>query len=272
MNRLQYEEFKLLRLFVDICKKLNLQYYLVCGSALGAAKYGGFIPWDDDIDVALPRPEYEIFIKEAQNMLPDYVFVQNYHTEKNCPFAFTKLRNSNTTYIEKSTAAIKINHGVFIDVFPLDGYPKSYQQIELFELKKKLLQLQLSSAFDISAASRKVKPILMIFNIMGYRRRLSRTAMKLDHLFRKYSLSESVVWCNHNNWQGKLEYAPSEQYGKSTVGVFEGLPVCLPEQIDDYLAQKYGNWKAEIPDSQKEGHHYYQICDLDTSFTSYQHL
>jgi lipopolysaccharide cholinephosphotransferase len=72
MNKLQSLEFDMLKEFVRICDDLGLKYYLVCGSALGAAKYGGFIPWDDDVDEALPRPDYEIFCEKAQSMLPDH--------------------------------------------------------------------------------------------------------------------------------------------------------------------------------------------------------
>ena len=75
MNELQQREFEMLKLFVGICEKLDLKYYLVCGSALGAAKYQGFIPWDDDIDVAMPRNDYETFLQKAQDMLPEWCFL-----------------------------------------------------------------------------------------------------------------------------------------------------------------------------------------------------
>ena len=76
MNRLQTVELELLKAFVDICEKLGLKYYLVCGTALGAVKYGGFIPWDDDVDVALPREEYRRFLQEAPALLPEHIFLQ----------------------------------------------------------------------------------------------------------------------------------------------------------------------------------------------------
>lgn len=77
MTELQEIEFGLLQQFLSICEQLNLTYYLVCGSALGAVKYGGFIPWDDDIDVALPRKDYEIFCRKAPQILPEWCFLQN---------------------------------------------------------------------------------------------------------------------------------------------------------------------------------------------------
>lgn len=74
MTPLQEKELALLKEFIAICDRLQLRYYLVCGSALGAVKYQGFIPWDDDVDVALPRKEYEIFLAEAPSMLPPQFF------------------------------------------------------------------------------------------------------------------------------------------------------------------------------------------------------
>ena len=79
MTPLQKTEFALLECIVSICSRLNLRYYLVCGSALGAVKYGGFIPWDDDIDVGMPREDYNRFLSMAPSLLPDHLFLQNYN-------------------------------------------------------------------------------------------------------------------------------------------------------------------------------------------------
>ena len=100
MTELQKKEFEMLCLVVDICNQLDLEYYLVCGSALGAVKYNGFIPWDDDVDVALPRKDYELFLSKASSMLPSWCFIQNYRTDPKFPLLGTKLRNSKTTFIE----------------------------------------------------------------------------------------------------------------------------------------------------------------------------
>ena len=111
-------------MFVQICDRLQMEYFMLCGSALGAIKYGGFIPWDDDIDVGLYREDYERFCKEAPMLLPKKFFLQNYASDPDFPAIYSKLRDSSTTSIEKSVAKLPINHGISIDIFPLDGYPK----------------------------------------------------------------------------------------------------------------------------------------------------
>ena len=85
-----------------------------------------------------------------------------------------------------------------------------------------------------------------------------------------YSVSESALVCNHGNWQGKLEYAAKEQYADGISGTFEGLYVRIPEQYDAYLTQKYGDWRADLPDSQKMGHHSYLVCDASRSYLTYR--
>ena len=166
MNDLQKVEFDILKAFLEVCERLNLKYYLVCGTALGAVKYQGFIPWDDDVDVALPREDYEIFCKKAGELLPKGFFLQTYKTDKAYPAIFAKIRNSNTTFFEKTIEKLPINHGVYIDVFPLDGYPEDKKTAKRLERKKQLYKLMLSSVFE-SDPSFKVKVLRKIFRIFG---------------------------------------------------------------------------------------------------------
>lgn len=271
MNDLQKTEFELLKIFIEICDKLELKYYLVCGSALGAVKYGGFIPWDDDIDVAMIREDYETFCEKAPYMLPEGKFLQNYHSEPECPFLYSKLRNSNTTYIEKSSANLFINHGMFIDIFPIDGYPKGELSKWWLDIKKSFYKRQLACVFDTERNG----ITYMIYKINRFLRchkRTNKIVKKLENVIIKHSPEDSAVWCNHGNDQGKLEYATRNQYGDGTWATFEGLRVRVPEDYDAYLTQKYGDWKKELPEEQRYGHHYYTICDANKSYKQYIHI
>ncbi len=270
MNQLQKKEFELLQLLIDICEQLGLTYYLVCGSALGAVKYKGFIPWDDDIDIALPRKHYNILLQKANTVLPENVFLQNHYTDPNCPFFFSKLRDSNTTFIEKSVKNIKMNHGVYIDVFPIDGYPYGILSAKVLEIRKAILTWKINSVFDIKKDQKFItKMILMLEKLCGCDRRTVKYTSKLDNLLSKYDIKTSKLMCNYGNWQGKLEYAPREQYGKGIQAEFEELKVIIPEKYDDYLTQKYGDWRSDIPDEEKHGHHYCEVCDLSRSYLFY---
>ena len=123
LNETQSYIMQVLQSVIGILDELKVPYYMQGGTMLGAIRHRGFIPWDDDVDVAMPREDYEIFIKEAPKLLSEHLFLQNYHTEPYYPLLMSKIRNSNTTFIEPLLSKIPMHHGVYIDIFPLDGYP-----------------------------------------------------------------------------------------------------------------------------------------------------
>lgn len=268
MNKLQQKELELLKCFIDVCEKLNLKYYLVCGTALGAVKYEGFIPWDDDVDVALCREDYTVFCEKAQQFLSEGIFLQTYETDARYPCIFAKLRNSQTTYVEKSCEKLPMNHGIYIDVFPLDGYPEDKKIQKKLELKKIFYKILLNSVFE-SNCSFKMKVLKKVFRFCGIHNRTGKILSKYEKLISAYPTDTSQIWCNHGNWQGKLEYADKKQYGNGVVMKFEGLEVRVPEKYDEYLAQKYKDWRADPPIEEQVGHHYYSIMDLDRPYTAY---
>ena len=268
MNELQKTLFELLIPAVQVCEKLGLDYYLVCGSALGAVKYRGFIPWDDDMDIGLPRPDYERFLREAPALLPEELFLQNYRTDPEFPHIFSKLRHSGTTLIEHNTAHLDIHHGICIDIFPLDGYPAGKWEQTLFEVKKKLYNWMRFCALA-KGPDPKVEFRNSIFRLMGFHRRTAKTIAKLEQLLAQYPAENSEIWCNHGNWQEKLEYAPRWHYGRGAEMTFEGLRVRVPENYDAYLSQKYGDWRSDPPEEKQCSHHSYRVCDVHRPYTDY---
>lgn len=270
MNDLQKKEFELLKLFVDICEQLDLTYYLVCGSALGAVKYNGFIPWDDDIDVALPRKDYEIFLERAKEYLPDNVFLQNYRTDKLYYGLGSKLRNSNTTFIEKGIEHLNINHGIYIDVFPLDGYPIEKKEQKYFERKKmyfyrrRYVRLRPFWHRDVGLTL-----CSLAYRICGMFSKTEKYVECNEKLNASYLLEKSEMWCNYANSFRKVEYSPKWYYGNGRWAEFEGLKVRIPEKYDEYLTQKYGDWRQDLPKEKQIGHHYYKVLDIEKPYTEY---
>lgn len=268
MNDLQKTELDLLRCFTGICERLRLRYYLVCGSALGAVKYGGFIPWDDDLDVAMPREDYERFLREAPEYLPEGLFLQNFRTDPAFPQIYTKLRNSGTTYIEKTSAHLPIHHGIYIDIFPLDGYPQEKGKRRLLELRKRIFLHMLTTAYTEPPLLRQ-KIEWRIKRATGLHRHTARIAAAYDRMISAWPPAKSQVWCNHGNWQGTLDYTPQEHFGSGREALFEGLTVTVPDRAEEYLRRKYGDYTQDPPQEEQVGHHYYTVLDCSRPYGDY---
>lgn len=267
MTELQKKEFDLLKAFYDVCNQLEIRSYLVCGSALGAVKYKGFIPWDDDVDVALLREDYEDFLKKAPSLLPKNIFVQDYRSDPEFPAVFAKLRDSGTTYIEKSASKLNINHGIYIDIFPLDGYPSKKSEQKKLEFKKKIYKRLLASAFYTDNTLKRI--MYLPLKIIGANKNTSKIVKKYTDMISSYKVENSTVLANHGNWQGILDYSPKNIFGKGRYAEFEGLRVVVPAMAEEYLAQKYGDIKKDPPKDEQVGHHYYSVMDTEKPYTEY---
>ena len=133
LKEMQELELELLLIFDSVCKKNNLRYYIDGGTLLGAMCYEGFIPWDDDVDLKMPRPDYERFLQLSAE-LPAHITMEA-PSKKNCPHLFLKLVDNRTVLLER--AGDRINHsGVYIDIFPMDGHPENEEDCK--NLFKKL--------------------------------------------------------------------------------------------------------------------------------------
>ena len=258
MNGLQRVEFEILCEFIKICKRLDLKYYMICGSALGAAKYKGFIPWDDDIDVALLRKDYSVFIEKAPQLLPEYYFLQNYKTDEHCRHFCSKIRDSRTTYIELDQKNLNINHGVFIDVIPLDSLPDDKNFL------RKYRRFRICQLMHLKSHEKYKNIIKCILRPMVDIRKVYEN---FEKYLLKCSYNTKNLYCNfHNSKNNKWSFDKSI-YGDGICVEFEGIDVNIPERFDEYLTAYYGNWRADLPDEKRIGHHYYEVLDLEHPYT-----
>ncbi len=269
MTDLQKKEFELLKIFIDICNEFELEYYLVCGSALGAIKYKGFVPWDDDVDVALPRYDYEKFLKEAPSRLPEWVFLQNYRTDPEYPGMGSKLRNKNTTFIEQEASKIPMNHGVFIDVFPLDGYPEGEKAQKKFEKEKwKHYRKRYTALIPFYHKDLGLTVRSALRKFLGVYSETCKACKAAEELAMSNDVRESRIWCNFANSMRTNEYFDRSVYGKSVEAEFEGMKVRVPEKYHEYLTQKYGDYSKDPPKEKQVASHG-QTVDLEKPYTEY---
>jgi lipopolysaccharide cholinephosphotransferase len=112
--------YKLLVEVDRICKKYEIKYFLWAGTLLGTIRHKDFIPWDDDVDIVMFRDDYKRFLEVAQYELAEGMFLQTNETDVNYPLLFAKVRDRNSAFVERKLKDIPMNHGVYIDIFPLD--------------------------------------------------------------------------------------------------------------------------------------------------------
>ena len=272
LDHLKQVELGLLRDFVRCCEELGLRYYLMGGTLLGAVRHQGFIPWDDDIDVGLAREDFDTFVERGQDLLPGHVFLQCRATDPAVPFGFAKLRDSRTTFIESSMSRFPMNHGAFIDVFPLDPYPEGTLARPLFGLRKRLLDLRIRGALSLPAVQRHGKSLELAAE--GASRVLSLRYRSLAHALdareRLYrSVGKSALWANHEGAWGLREVVPATWYGPGAPGRFEDLDVTLPANYDAWLTQVYGDYLTPPPPEKRVPHHYVDVVDLERPYTHY---
>lgn len=269
-KKIWFYELELYKAFDKICQKYNLTYFFSDGSLLGAVRHHGFIPWDDDLDFYMPRKDYEIFLRVAQDELETHMFVQNYKTDIGFySYAHTKIRNSNTTAIRTRDAykEVKFNQGIFIDIFPLDNVPDNNEV--LFLLKIKLLRLILSLGanysrnFKYSLKAQFFHPFAVaVCKLFG----TDRLESYLNKIATKYNTKETRRW-------GLLSCYPDEKYfyDKSLFEEmiewdFENMIIKIPSKYREILTKCYGDWQTPIKGSSWHGEVYF---DTEKPYTYY---
>ena len=261
LKLLQEIELENLRMLMEICEKNHLRYYLIGGSLLGAMRHRGFIPWDDDIDVGMPRPDYERFVQIAKGYLPDHMDVKTMTSDPNYKCYFTRLiTNKKKIFWDHGQYTAVI--GVWMDVFPLDGLPgnRLLREMHLFHVKlcKALYKF---TQIDYVSTNRTNRPFSERFLIrfaqitrIGKLMNADKRLKKLDQVLQKYDYDTCAYAWNFSGCYGKREVVPHIQLGGSRTAEFEGMQVSIPEAAEDYLTSIYGDYMKLPPEDQRKSH------------------
>lgn len=226
-----------------VCTVYNLRYILDGGTMLGAVRHKGFIPWDDDLDIAMPRDDYEKFISIANRELSSKYRFECMENTKEYPYNFGKVRAIHTVYREELTAFLNINHGIYIDVFPMDyvdiNSPKKlkFVQRQIAHLTQ-LRYAKLGLCKGLKYLPFKLIP-LQIYN-------------KILSSFMKYAYSTNGEYVQKLAHFGKNKPPISISLFNDTVKVpFEEYQFSIPKEYVLFLTGRYGNY-MELPPLEKQ--------------------
>lgn len=243
--------------FDKFCRENELTYFLDSGTALGAVRHSGFIPWDDDVDVGMPRNDYERLLKIGQEKLPDNLFIQTCETDPDYIFKYAKLRLKGTIFQEYQTLPFKEN-GFFIDIFPFDNVPHNRfaakMDVAISRYMYHTIRLWRSSDKCSTKLLRLLQTII---------KKIPESSIDwLDELWVKYCRKYE----NKNTGRMTSYFWGMTQYGTYVFDtdkllpvqdvLFEGHSVKIMQKPDYYLKLMYGDYMTLPPIEKRQGHHY----------------
>ncbi len=237
--------------FVRICNKYNLTYFLVGGTLLGAIRHKGFIPWDDDIDVGMPREDYEKFIKYAIDELDTNYFLQNYHTEPNCGLVFSKIRKNNTIMSEEYSYHINMHQGIWIDIFPYDNI-KDKKSINKVQLLRNFYIIKCGYKFPKNKGKLLKVPYLLMKIVLNFIP-IHYLINKLEKKIKEDNKYTTDYVYPFGGAYGQKDVMPRDIIENIVSVEYEGRNVSAFKKYDYYLKKLYNNYMDLPPVDQRNG-------------------
>lgn len=253
-------ELDLLDEFLRICNQYELDYFLSGGSCLGAIRHQGFIPWDDDIDISMPREDFERFSEIAIHELNEPFVFQSIKTEVNCGLVFGKIRREDTIYSENYSYHIPMSQGVWIDIFPYDNIPDQEKNQEHFynhiQILKNAYILKCGYRFPEDKNKQEL-PLYLAGKMLVAPVPIKVLAHYLNAEMQKYSNQDTTYVIPFGGaYTFSKEKIPAQFLTEYIDVLFEGRVCKTIKQYDRYLSQLYGDYMQLPPiEERKAGVH-----------------
>lgn len=256
--------------FSKICDKHGLRYYVTDGNALGAVRHGGFIPWDDDLDVSMPRPDYEKFLEIAEGELPPNLKIVKWQNTPEYNLLFAKVQETRREYVEEieKTSGRMLSNGIYIDIFPIDGFPIPKLTLIVCRLRFAILKVLLRFQCDkLSRQTTKGKIVwiagLLLTPFFPWLWGHERIMRHMEKLTRKLSFDDSELTGRSWNDSGLFFYPPHPKavWGVSSKQKFGERTLAFPSDIKKFLEIRYGDYMRLPPvECQRPSHQYSWRC------------
>lgn len=264
LREVQMAELEILLKFDEFCKKHDLHYVLYYGTLLGAARHKGFIPWDDDIDVAMPRPDYQKLLKlyyDEHQELGENLYLLSGEYDDEFAFAYAKIARKDSEILPESKLYEHEGEGIWIDIFPIDGFPSPEEQPVYLE-KVGEYRRNIGRAITIPGTVRGNEPkwkaiaripVVLLARMNGYRKYRDELIALANSY--PYETAEYVGLATWNDNSSALVMKKSE-FEKYTTLPFEGYDLPVFEDYNDFCTRRYGKNYMELPPESVRQSHY----------------
>ena len=239
LKEIHKELFKLLVEFDRICVKYEINYSLEGGTLLGAVKYQGFVPWDDDLDVVMLREDYDKFLSVAKSELNSEFFLQNVETEKDFPLNYSKLRLNDSSYVQINYEFLDIHHGLFLDIFPLDfasekKYTKKFRKLGALNgaklIKLKLMNSSVMQRHKISKLKLTLYKGISLLSLKTLNKKIQKSLRG----------KKSGVVYNYCSPSYNIKPMPISRFSSYTKLKFMGRDFSVVSDYDNWLKETFG--------------------------------
>jgi len=256
LRRLQLCELEILRDVTRICEDNKLQYFLSGGTLLGAIRHNGFIPWDDDIDISMPRKDYEKFIQICKTQMDSKYFLHCNDTDSTYWLPYIKVRKNGTVFEEEPIAFIDAHKGFFVDIFPLDNADKETSFLQ---------RIQGSISKNITKIVHHKRGLVIIHKKLGWKLKRLLCLMIPFSIHFLTKLQQKIMGWNKNdkapyftNIGSKYDLTKQtickNKFLPNTYVEFEGIFFRAPSDWDYALNRIYGSYMSIPPEENRESH------------------
>jgi len=268
ISKLHAVDLEIVKEVVEICNDNNLLYYMIGGTMLGAIRHKGFIPWDDDIDLGMPREDYEKFLNLAPLKLSSHLKLVNYHTDSTNQYYITRIGDTNTKVVETRIANDSKYTHISIDLFPLDGSPNNTILRKLYYLKvmyhRAIMSLCYKDSIDPDRKrTRKEKLLLFIMTKIPIEKMFNpnKVKNKIDRIMRKQKVEKSnLIGCLMGAYRTR-EMVSKSIYGEGAFYQFENITLRGPQYYDAFLKHIYGDYMKLPPLESRKTH--YKVIEIN---------
>ncbi|MBR1574684.1 MAG: LicD family protein [Bacteroidales bacterium] len=253
-----------------LCDRHGIPCYAIGGTCIGAVRHQGFIPWDDDLDIAVPIEDYDRLRRLLEKELPDNLYVHAPDTARHYRFVWMKVCDAGTTFIEESEVPYRDAYkGVFVDIMPLSGVPEGRWARELFYRRLHRLA-RLNDNRRYPSTKQGLRGVLSRLLSAAMERILPEDyfSTRYLNLLKRYPFrsAKSIGYVWMEAWVRRLTF-PQAWFGPGVLQAFEDTVIRCPSQTHQYLSHQFGDYMQLPPEEQRETHH--GIVDLDHGYTTF---